>query len=192
MCTNQYIHEPWLTFFSLLIYYSELRRFGSQCLSNAKHLFSETLSPKNHSQVSFDKQGYQYEVLVSFNSTPHNMTAATHTGYQISLPWSIERNVFARQLRSLFGVNYHKIHDVGMKRRALKVKYDCSFWSSTKGCKGFSKINDSVKHIWEFSVLHYHKIMVINSLLFWGGYHPTFSLIIFINYCICILPGLPG
>ena len=38
--------------------------FYSQCLSNAKHLFSETLSPKNHGQVSFDKKGDQDAVLV--------------------------------------------------------------------------------------------------------------------------------
>ena len=30
--------------------------FNSQRLSNAKRLFSETLSPKNNSEVSFDKK----------------------------------------------------------------------------------------------------------------------------------------
>ena len=32
-----------------------------------------------------------------------------------------------------------------MKLRALEAKDDCSFWSSAKCPKGFSKINDSVK-----------------------------------------------
>ena len=32
-----------------------------------------------------------------------------------------------------------------MKRQELKDKDDCSYWSSAKLCKGFSKINDSVK-----------------------------------------------
>ena len=30
--------------------------FNSQCLSNAKRLYSETLSPKKHGQLSFDKK----------------------------------------------------------------------------------------------------------------------------------------
>ena len=37
--------------------------FNSYWLSNEKRLYSETLSPKNHGQVSFDKIGYQDEVL---------------------------------------------------------------------------------------------------------------------------------
>ena len=32
-----------------------------------------------------------------------------------------------------------------MKWRALKAKYDCSFWSSEKLRKRFSKINDNIK-----------------------------------------------
>ena len=32
-----------------------------------------------------------------------------------------------------------------MKRRALKSKEDCPFWSSAKSCKIFSKINYSVE-----------------------------------------------
>ena len=54
--------------------------FNSRCLSNAKSLFSETLSPKQHGQVSFDKKGYQDAVLVSLNETPPD------TGEQISPP----------------------------------------------------------------------------------------------------------
>ena len=44
--------------------------FYPHYLSNAKRLFSETLSPKKHGQVSFDKIGYQDAVLVSFTTTP--------------------------------------------------------------------------------------------------------------------------
>ena len=36
--------------------------------------------------------------------------------------------------------------DVVMRRRALKAQQDCSYWSSTNFCKGFSKINDSFKY----------------------------------------------
>ena len=54
--------------------------FNLQCLSNAKRLFSETLSQKNHGQASFDKQVYQYAVLVSFTETPPTITTGTHTG----------------------------------------------------------------------------------------------------------------
>ena len=32
-----------------------------------------------------------------------------------------------------------------MKRQALKSNQDCSFWSSAKLCKEFTKINDGVK-----------------------------------------------
>ena len=58
--------------------------FNSQFLSNAKSLFFETLSPKNHGQVSFDKKGDQDAVLVQFTATPPDITTAYHTGKQIS------------------------------------------------------------------------------------------------------------
>ena len=54
--------------------------FSSQCLSNAKNLYSETLSPKNHEQVRFDNKGYHGEVLVLFGATLPKITTDTHTG----------------------------------------------------------------------------------------------------------------
>ena len=53
--------------------------FNSWYLSNAKHLFSKTLSPKNHGEVSFDKKGYQDAVLVSFTEIPPTITTYIHT-----------------------------------------------------------------------------------------------------------------
>ena len=69
---------------------------------------------------------------------------------------SSNRKGFSKILYSLFGVTYRKIGGVGIKWWALKAKFDCSFWSSTKRCKGFKKINDSVK----------------SSLQKWIIYHP--------------------
>ena len=54
--------------------------FNSQCLSNAKCLFYETLSPKKHGKVIFDKKGYQYAVLFSFTAITPVITTATHRG----------------------------------------------------------------------------------------------------------------
>ena len=68
--------------------------FNSQCLFNAKNLFSETLSPKKYGQISFDKKGYQYAVLVSFNKTPPDFSTATKTGEQISSASSSNRKGF--------------------------------------------------------------------------------------------------
>ena len=46
-----------------------------------------------------------------------------------------------------------------MKWRALKAKYYCSFWSSAKFRKGFSKINDTVKdEFQEWIIPHPHVI----------------------------------
>ena len=60
--------------------------FNSRCLSNAESLFYETLPPKNHSQVSFDKKGYQDAVLVLFTATPPAINTANHTGGGMSYP----------------------------------------------------------------------------------------------------------
>ena len=60
--------------------------FDSHCLSNMERVYSEILSPKHHSQVSFDKTCYQDAVLVSFAATPPVITTGTHTGEQISSP----------------------------------------------------------------------------------------------------------
>ena len=60
--------------------------FNSRCFSNAIFLFSETLPPKHHGQVSFDKKGYQDAVLVSFTATPPNITTAINNGEQIHYP----------------------------------------------------------------------------------------------------------
>ena len=45
-----------------------------------------------------------------------------------------------------------------MKRRALKTKDGCSFWTSEKRRKGFSKINYSVKS-------YFHKWVISHSLM---------------------------
>ena len=119
--------------------------FNSHCLSNSKRLFPETLSPKKHGQVSFDKKGYQDAVLVLFTAKPSVITTANHTGEQISSPSSSKMTVFATTLFSLFGVTYRKIRDVRMKRQALKAKDYRSFWPFEKCRKVFSKINDRVK-----------------------------------------------
>ena len=74
--------------------------FNSECLSNAKRLFYETLSPKNHGQVIFDKKGYQNAVLVSFTATLPAISTATHTGEQICSPLSSKSKYFATKLHS--------------------------------------------------------------------------------------------
>ena len=43
---------------------------------------------------------------------------------------------------------------------ALKYKYDCSCWSSTKRCKGFSKINDTVKYELQKGVISYTHVII--------------------------------
>ena len=59
----------------------------------------------------------------------------------------------------MFGVTYQNICNVGMKRRALKAKDDCSFCSSEKCSKGFSKLNGSVKSsLQKFIIYHPHVI----------------------------------
>ena len=97
--------------------------FNSQCLPKSKCLFFETLSPNNHSQVSLDNKGYQYEVLVSFTATLPTITTVTHRG-KISSLLSSMRKGSDTKLRSSFGVTYRKIRDVGMKGRALKAKHN--------------------------------------------------------------------
>ena len=77
-------------------------------------------------------KSYQNSVLVSFTATPPNITTDIHTGEQISSPLSIKRKAFEAKLGSSFDIFYQKIRDIGIKRQALKAKYDCSFWSSAK------------------------------------------------------------
>ena len=101
--------------------------FNSQFLSNAKSLFFETLSPKNHGQVSFGKKGYQDSVLASFTTTPHAITTANNAREQIYPSSSISRKGFTATLHSSFGVTYQKMRDVGMRRQALKAKNKFSF-----------------------------------------------------------------
>ena len=50
----------------------------------------------------------------------------------------------------------------------------------------------SVKHRWDLTVLHYHKIMVIYPHPFLVVINQLFACIIFINDCICILSGSTG
>ena len=101
---------------------------NSQCLSNSKCYFSETLSPKHHGQVSFDKKGYQDSVLASFTTTPHAITTANNAREQIYPSSSISRKGFTATLHSSFGVTYQTICDVGIKRLELKAKDYCSLW----------------------------------------------------------------
>ena len=54
--------------------------FNSHCISHAKHLFYEMVSPKTHGQVCLDQKQYQYALLVSFTSTTPPITTATNTG----------------------------------------------------------------------------------------------------------------
>ena len=65
---------------------------------------SETLSPKGHGKVSFDKKGYHYAVIVSFTETPPVIAKATHIGGGLSSPSLSKRKGFAPNLRSSFGV----------------------------------------------------------------------------------------
>ena len=81
-----------------------------------------------------------------FTVTTPAITASNHAREKISSPLSSKRRGFATKLRSLFGVTYQKSCDFGMKRRELKAKEDCSFWSSAKRHKGLLKINDSLKY----------------------------------------------
>ena len=45
---------------------------------------SETVSPKHYGQVSFDKEGYQGELLYSFTTNPPDINIVINTGKQIS------------------------------------------------------------------------------------------------------------
>ena len=51
---------------------------------------------------------------------------------------------------------------------------------------------ESVNHIWDLPVLHYHKILVIHPYPFLVVITQLFSWIILINDCIFILTGSPG
>ena len=46
-----------------------------------------------------------------------------------------------------------------MKRRSLKAKNHCSFWSSTKHRKGFSNINDSVKYSLQNRIISHPRVV---------------------------------
>ena len=75
---------------------------------------------------------------------------------------------FSTKLRSSFGVTYSKICDVGIKRRALKEKQYCLFWSSEKRNKGFSRISDGVEsslHKWIISHPHVIKYPIANDYI---------------------------
>ena len=68
------------------------------------------------------------------------------------------------------GVTSREIRGVEMKRRSLKAKDDCLFWSSAKHRKEFSKINDSVN----------------SSLRKWIIYHPRLIKYPIGNYYITV------
>ena len=80
------------------------------------------LSSKNHSQVIFDKKGYQDTVLLSFTATPLAIVAATRFKEIIYSLLSSKRKGFATRLCSSFVVTYWKISDVEIKGRAMKAK----------------------------------------------------------------------
>ena len=87
-----------------------------------KKIFSETVSSKNHGQVSFNKKIYYDAILVLFTATPYFITTSTNTGEKIFSPSSNMRKVFATKLHSSFGVTYHNIRYIGTKRWALNDK----------------------------------------------------------------------
>ena len=73
--------------------------FNLQCISNGKCLFSETLSPKNIGQVSFDKRIFQDPVLVLFSAKPPVITTYSNTGGKILYPSSSKRKDSTTKLR---------------------------------------------------------------------------------------------
>ena len=81
----------------------------------------------------------QDTVLVSFTAPPPNRNTAIHTGEKISSPSLSKRKGFSTKLRSWFGVTYRKIRDVGMKQRALKIKYWVHFGHLQNVVKDFQK-----------------------------------------------------
>ena len=82
--------------------------FNSRLISNAKRLFSETVSPKTHVQIFLDKKCYHRALIFSFTATPPYITTATHIWEQIYSPSSNMRNCFATKLFSSFGVTYQE------------------------------------------------------------------------------------
>ena len=72
--------------------------FNSRLISNAKRLFSETVSPKTHVQIFLDKKCYHRALIFSFTATPPYITTATHIGEQIYSSSSNMRNCFATKL----------------------------------------------------------------------------------------------
>ena len=74
--------------------------FNLHSLSNPRRLFSETISPKNHCQVSYDKIGYQDSALVSFTEILPEITTDNNTREWIYSPSSIKEKGFATKLHS--------------------------------------------------------------------------------------------
>ena len=73
---------------------------NSQCISNSNNLFSETVPPKKHGQVNFDKKGYQDALLVLFTATTLAITTDTQTGERIYSPKPNTRKGFSTKLCS--------------------------------------------------------------------------------------------
>ena len=108
----------------------------------------------------FLQKGYQDAVLVSFTATPPNITIDNHTGGGgVSSLLSIKRKYISKKIYSSFGVTYREVRDFGMKFRALEAKDDCSFWSSGKRRKGFSKINNSVNSSLQRWIIYHPRII---------------------------------
>ena len=67
------------------------------------------------------------------------------------------------------------------------------FYKSTSGAALLAPENwePEGKHIWELTIIHCHKIMENYPYPFLVVISQFFSLVIFINDCICILTGSP-
>ena len=118
-----------------------------------KKYFLKQYHQKSWSSM-FERKLYQYELFVSFTTTPPVITRATNTGENI---FSIVKftEVFTKNLWSSFGVSKCKMCDVGLKLRPLKDKRDSYFWSSLKCSKGFSKMNDRSKSALQKWIIFY-------------------------------------
>ena len=113
--------------------------FSSLCLSNAKHLFSEILSPKKHGQVRSGKTFSQDAVPVSSTATPPNITLYIYTGEQIYSPLSIKRKGFLTKLCSYFGVSYRKFVMLELNGRHWKLNIIVHFRHLLNVVKDFQK-----------------------------------------------------
>ena len=76
--------------------------FNSQCIYNAKRLFYETVSPKNHDRLCLVWKDYQDALLVWSNETPPAIDTDTHAGEKSTS--STFSHGFVKKLRLSFVV----------------------------------------------------------------------------------------